>query len=134
MVRIGHSQTFERQFLSVTEWANPPKIEHFDAVARLEAGRVKFGNTLGQRSQAIGNRWFRPLILDSWREQKFVDPRGLIMHIYKNPLLLGTLLAALVGGLDVFIPVFASQGEADPAEDHLGVSGRRIIIPEKASI
>jgi hypothetical protein len=118
MVRIGHSQTFERQFLSVTEWVNPPKIEHFDAVAR----------------QAIGNRWFRPLILDSWREQKFVDPRGLIMHIYKNPLLLGTLLAALVGGLDVFIPVFASQGEADPAEDHLGVSGRRIIIPEKASI
>jgi hypothetical protein len=26
------------------------------------------------------------------------------MHIYENPLLLGTFLAALEGGLDVFIP------------------------------
>jgi hypothetical protein len=30
------------------------------------------------------------------------------MHIYKNLLLLGTFLAALEGGLDVFIPVVAS--------------------------
>jgi hypothetical protein len=56
------------------------------------------------------------------------------MHIYKNPLLLGTFPAALEGGLDVFIPVVASQGKVDPAEDCLGVSGRRIIVPEKASI
>jgi hypothetical protein len=56
------------------------------------------------------------------------------MHIYKNPLLLGTLPAALEGGLDVFIPAVASQGKADPAKDCLSVSSRRIIVPEKASI
>jgi hypothetical protein len=56
------------------------------------------------------------------------------MHIYKNPLLLGTFSTALEGGLDVFIPAVTSQGKADPAEDCLGVSGRRIIVPEKASI
>jgi hypothetical protein len=56
------------------------------------------------------------------------------MHIHKNPLLLGTLPASLEGGLDVFIPVVASQEKADPTEDCFGVSGRRIIVPEKASI
>jgi hypothetical protein len=30
--------------------------------------------------------------------------------------------------------VFASQGKADPAEDCLGVSGRRVVVPEKAGI
>jgi hypothetical protein len=30
------------------------------------------------------------------------------MHIYKNPLLLGTFLVALEGGLDVFILAVAS--------------------------
>jgi hypothetical protein len=56
------------------------------------------------------------------------------MHIHKNPLLLDTFPAALEGGLDVFIPAVASQRKADPAEDYLGVSGRRIIVPKKASI
>jgi hypothetical protein len=56
------------------------------------------------------------------------------MHIYKNPLLLGTFPAALEGGLDVSIPAVASQRKADPAKDCLGVSGKRIIVPEKASI
>jgi hypothetical protein len=92
----------------VIEGANPPKIEFFDIVARLEAALAQFDNTLGQRSQAIGHRWFQLLILDSWREQKLVDPRGLIMHIHKNPFLLGTLPAALEGGLDVFIPTVVS--------------------------
>jgi hypothetical protein len=41
--------------------------------------------------------------LDSWREQKLVDPRGLVLHVHKNPLLLGTLPVALEGSLDVFI-------------------------------
>jgi hypothetical protein len=59
---------------------------------------------------------------------------GLIMHIHKNLLLLSTLPAALEGGLDVSIPAVASQGKADPTEDCLGVSGSRIIVPEKASI
>jgi hypothetical protein len=63
-----------------------------------------------------------------------VDPRGLVIHVNKNPLLLGTLPAALEGSLDVFIPMFASQGKADPAEDCLGVSGRRVVVPEKAGI
>jgi hypothetical protein len=56
------------------------------------------------------------------------------MHIYKNPLLLGTFPVALEGGLDVFIYAVASQGKADPAEDCLGVSDRRIIVTENASI
>jgi hypothetical protein len=56
------------------------------------------------------------------------------MHIYKNPLLLGTFPAAHEGGLDVSIPAVASQRKADPTEDCLGVSGRRIIVLEKASI
>jgi hypothetical protein len=56
------------------------------------------------------------------------------MHIYKNPLLLGTFSAVLEGGLDVFIPAVASQGKVNPTEDCLGVSGRRIIVSEKASI
>jgi hypothetical protein len=74
-------------------------------------------------------RWLHPLILDSWREQKLVDPRRLVMHIHKNPPLLGTLLAALKGSLDVFILAFASQGKADPVEDCLGISGRRVVVP-----
>jgi hypothetical protein len=127
-------QTFECQFLLATEGANPPKIELFDTAERLEAGLVQFGNTLGQRSQGIGYWWFQPLILDSWREQKFIDPIGLIMHIHKNPLLLGTLSAAFEGGLDVFIHAVVSQGKANPAKNYLGVSGRRIIVQEKASI
>jgi hypothetical protein len=56
------------------------------------------------------------------------------MHIHKNSLLLGTLSAALEGGVNVFIPAVASQGKADPTKNCLGVSGRRIIVPEKASI
>jgi hypothetical protein len=56
------------------------------------------------------------------------------MHIYKNPLLLDTFPAALEGGLDVFIPAVASERKADPTKDCLGVSGRRIIVLEKASI
>jgi hypothetical protein len=93
---------------------NPPKIQFFNAVAHLEADVTQFGNTPGQRSQTIGHRWFRLLILDSWREQKLVDPRGLIMYIYKNPLLLGTISAALKGGLDIFIHAVASQGKPIP--------------------
>jgi hypothetical protein len=58
MVGIGHSWTFERQFLSAIEGANPPKIEFFDIVAHIEAGLAQFGNTFGQRSQAIGHWWF----------------------------------------------------------------------------
>jgi hypothetical protein len=113
---------------------NLPKVEFFDIVAHLEASLAQFSNMLGQRSQAIGHRGFRSLILDSWREHKLVDPRWLIMHIYKNPLLLGTLPAALEGGLNVFIHAVALQGKADPAKNCVGVSGRRIIVPEKASI
>jgi hypothetical protein len=133
-VGIGHSRTFERQFLPATEGVNPRKIEFFDAVARFEASLVQFGNMLDQCSQAISHPWFRPLILDSSREQKLIDPQGLIMHIHKNPLLLGTRPAAHEGDLDVFISAVASQGNVDPAKNCLGVSGRRIIVPEKASI
>jgi hypothetical protein len=56
------------------------------------------------------------------------------MHVHKDPLLLGTLPAALEGSLDVLNPALASQGKADPAEDCLGVSGRRVVVLEKAGI
>jgi hypothetical protein len=56
------------------------------------------------------------------------------MHLHKNPPLLGTLPVALEGSIDVFIPMFASQGKTDPAEDCLGVSGRRVVVPKKAGI
>jgi hypothetical protein len=56
------------------------------------------------------------------------------MHIYKNPLLLGAFPATLEGGLDISVPAVASQRKANSAKDCLGVSGRRIIVPEKASI
>jgi hypothetical protein len=53
------------------------------------------------------------------------------MHIHKNPLLLGTLPPALEGGFDVFLSVVASQGKADPTENYLGVSSKRIIVPKR---
>jgi hypothetical protein len=56
------------------------------------------------------------------------------MHVYKNPPLLGTLPAALEGSLDVFFPALVSQGKADPTEDCLAVSGKRVVVPEKAGI
>jgi hypothetical protein len=56
------------------------------------------------------------------------------MYVHKNPPLLGTLLVALEGSLDVFIPALTSQGKADPTEDCLGVSGRRVVVPEKTGI
>jgi hypothetical protein len=53
------------------------------------------------------------------------------MRVHKNPSLLGTLPAALEGSLDVFIHVFVSQGKADLTEDCFGMSGRRVVVPEK---
>jgi hypothetical protein len=82
----------------------------------------------------IGHRWLCPLILDSWWEQKLVDPRGLVTHVHKNPPLMGTLSASLEGSFDVFIHVLVSQGKADPTEDCLGVLGRRVVVSEKANI
>jgi hypothetical protein len=56
------------------------------------------------------------------------------VHIHKNPPLFDALPAALEGSLDVFIPALTSHRKANPTEDSLGVSGRRVIIPEKAGI
>jgi hypothetical protein len=56
------------------------------------------------------------------------------VHVHKNLPLLGTLPAALEGSLDVFIHALTTQGKADPTEDGLGVSDRRVIIQEKAGI
>jgi hypothetical protein len=56
------------------------------------------------------------------------------MHVHKDPPLLGTLPATLEGSLDVLNPALASQGKTDPAEDCLGVSGRRVVVSEKAGI
>jgi hypothetical protein len=80
----------------------------------------------------VGHRRLLSLILDGKREHKFVDPRWLDVHVHQDPPLLGTLPTALEDRFDVFIPMITSQGKADPTEDHLGVSGRRVIVPEKA--
>jgi hypothetical protein len=56
------------------------------------------------------------------------------MHVHKDLVLLSTLLATLEDSLDVFIHAFASQEEVDPAKDCLSVSGRRVVVPEKAGI
>jgi hypothetical protein len=56
------------------------------------------------------------------------------MHVHKNLSLMGTLPAALEDSLDVFIPALTSLGKADPAEDCIGVSGRRVVVPEEAGI
>jgi hypothetical protein len=74
------------------------------------------------------------LFLIAGGNRSLLTHKRLIMHMYKNPLQLGTLPAALEGGLDVSIPAVASQGKADPDEYCLGVSSRRIIVSEKASI
>jgi hypothetical protein len=56
------------------------------------------------------------------------------MHVHKNPSLLGTLPTTLEGSLDIFIHALASQGNTDLTEDCFGVSGRIVIVPEKAGI
>jgi hypothetical protein len=48
MAGIGHPWTFECQGLSATEGANPPKMEFFDVVARLEFGQARLSDTLDQ--------------------------------------------------------------------------------------
>jgi hypothetical protein len=53
------------------------------------------------------------------------------MHVHKSPPPLGTLPAPHEGSLDVFIPVLASQGKANPTEDCFGVSGSRVVVPKK---
>jgi hypothetical protein len=68
------------------------------------------------------------------REQKFVDTWWLDMHVHQGPPLLGTLPIALEGSLDVLIHTIVSHGKTNPTEDHLGVSGRRVVVPEKVSI
>jgi hypothetical protein len=82
----------------------------------------------------IGHRWFLLLILDSWREPKFVDPWWLDVHVHLDPLLLDTLPATLEGSLDVFIPAIVSQGKANPAKDNFGVSSRRVVVLEKFGV
>jgi hypothetical protein len=48
--------------------------------------------------------------------------------------LLSPLPAALEGGFDIFISALTPQRKPDPTKDGLGVSGRRIVIPEQAGI
>ena len=45
---IGQPWAFESQGLSATEEANPPKIEFFDAVARLEPDLAQFSDVPNQ--------------------------------------------------------------------------------------
>jgi hypothetical protein len=85
MVRIGLLRTFECQYLPATEGVNPPNVEFFNAAAHLKAGLVQFSNALGQCGLVTSHRWLQQLVLDSWREQKLVDPRGLVMHVNNNP-------------------------------------------------
>jgi hypothetical protein len=82
----------------------------------------------------VGHRRLLLLILDGRREHKFVEPGWLDTHVHQDPPLPGTLPATLEGSLDVFILVIALQGMADPTEDRLSVSGKRVIVPEKVGI
>jgi hypothetical protein len=48
--------------------------------------------------------------------------------------MLSPLPAAFEGGFNIFTPALTSQRKVDPTIDGLGVSGRRIVIPEQAGI
>jgi hypothetical protein len=56
------------------------------------------------------------------------------MHINQDLLLLSPLPTVFEGGFDVFISALTPQRKPDPTKDGLGVSGRRIVIPEQAGI
>jgi hypothetical protein len=49
-------------------------MKFLDAVAHLEPGLVELRDVLDQGGQPRVHRWLFPLILDDWREHKFVLP------------------------------------------------------------
>jgi hypothetical protein len=67
---------------------NSSKMKFFNAVAHLKPGLVELSYTFDQGGQTCVHRWFSSLSLDDLREQKFVLPWRLDMHINRKPFLL----------------------------------------------
>jgi hypothetical protein len=81
----GQPQAFECQLLPTAKGVNSPKMELFDAVARLEPGLVEFSHALDQSGQAVIHRWLVPLILDDRGKQEPVFTRRGFVHIRQDP-------------------------------------------------
>jgi hypothetical protein len=73
-VRINHPRALISAFVSTTEGADLPKMEFFNAVARLKPSLTELSYALDQGGQMRVHRWFFPLSIDGWREQKLVLP------------------------------------------------------------
>jgi hypothetical protein len=58
----------------MAEGVNSLKMEFFDTVAHLKPGLAELNYMLEQGVQMRVHRWFYPLSLDDWREQKFILP------------------------------------------------------------
>jgi hypothetical protein len=56
------------------------------------------------------------------------------MHIHQKPLLLRVLLGALEGGIDILVTTVTTKWQPDTRINNLGVSDRRIEIPEQVGI
>jgi hypothetical protein len=56
------------------------------------------------------------------------------MHIHQKWLLLRVLPGAFEGGIDVLLTAVMMKWQPDPGINNLGISDRRIEIPEQAGI
>jgi hypothetical protein len=106
---IGQPRAFECQLLPTAKGANSPKMQLFNAVARLEPGLVEFSHALDQSGQAVIHRWLVPFILDDWGKQEPVSPRRRFVHIHQDPPFLGSFLATFKGSRNIFVTVVATQ-------------------------
>jgi hypothetical protein len=91
----------------VAEGANPPKSKFFDAVACLKTSVTELSHPFDQGSQVRCHLRLSPLVLDEQREQMFVRPLRLNVHIDKEPPLGSTFLASFERSLDVVHPAVA---------------------------
>jgi hypothetical protein len=71
---IEQPRAFKCQLLPTAKGANSPKMELFDAVARLEPGLAEFGHALDQSGQTVIHWWLIPFILDDRWKQAHVSP------------------------------------------------------------
>jgi hypothetical protein len=69
---VGHRQALIGAFVPTSKGLNSPKMEFFDAVARLKPGPVELSYALDQGGQTYIHRWLYPFFLDDQREEKLV--------------------------------------------------------------
>jgi hypothetical protein len=74
VVGIGYPWALEGTFVPTTKGVNSPKMELFDAVARLKLGLVEFSYAVDQGGQTLVHQRFCLLSLDDQEEHKFVLP------------------------------------------------------------